>query len=44
MLRAYKIFTFYIAYTLVICGLKFAMKEFSSLMSIMMKHWGITEP
>lgn len=37
MLRAYKIFALYVTYTLVICGLKFAIKEFSPLVSLIMR-------
>lgn len=36
MQRAYKIFTLYITYTLVICAVKFAVKEFSPIASILM--------
>lgn len=38
MHRAYKIFALYVTYTLVICGLKFAVKEFSPLVSIIMRE------
>lgn len=38
MQRAYKIFTLYVMYTLVICAVKFAMKEFSPLASVVMAN------